>query len=51
MSPNPLTAVSHIFGFLFFSSTLTTTYYMLKVQYDINQQYLKTVDLHLIKSE
>ena len=24
---------------------------MLKIKYDINQQYLKTVDLHFVKSE
>ena len=24
---------------------------MLKIKYDINQQYVKTVDLHFVKSE
>ena len=47
MMPVPL-----IFGFLFFNSTLKYHLLnMLKIKCDINQQYLKTVDLHFVKSE
>ena len=44
--------VPHIFGFSFFISTLSYHILnMLKVKCDINQQYLKTIDLHFVKSE
>ena len=45
---NPLTAgAAYIRGFFFIRTLNTTFYIMLKIKCDINQQYLKTVDLHL----
>ena len=44
--------VSHIFGFSFcYYHIKYLLWKMLKIKYDINQQYLKTVDLHFVKSE
>ena len=44
--------VPHILGFSFNISTLSATFLnMLKIKCDINKQYLKTVDLHFVKSE
>ena len=52
---NPLTAGAwYIRVFIFFSTFCTTFLNMLEIKCDINQQYLKTVDLHFghfVKSE
>ena len=50
---NPLTAgAAYIRVFVFF---VHIKYHlllnMLKIKWDINQQYFKTVDLHIVKSE
>ena len=49
---NPLTAgVAYIWVFIFYWHIKYNLLNMLKIKYDINQQYLKTVDLHFVKSE
>ena len=44
---NPLTAGAEYIRVFIFYHLLN----MLKIKCDINQQYLKTVDLHIVKSE
>ena len=47
---NPLTAgVAYIRVFIFYYKYHFLN--MLTIKYDINQQYLKTVDLHFVQSE
>ena len=49
---NPLTAgVAYIRVFIFYQHINYHLLNMLKIKCDINQQYLKTVDLHFVKSE
>ena len=52
---NPLTAgVAYIRVLIFYQHIkyhLSNMLNMLKIQFYINQQYLKTVDLHFVKSE
>ena len=49
---NPLTAgVAYIRVFIFYQHIKYHLSNMLEIKCDINQQYLKTVDLHFIKSE
>ena len=49
---NPLTAgVAYIRVFIFYSHNKYHLLNMLKIKCDINQQYLKTDDLHFVKSE
>ena len=49
---NPLTAgVAYIRVFIFYWHIKYHLLNMVKIKYDINQQYLKTVDLHFVKSE
>ena len=49
---NPLTAVvAYIRVFFFYWHIKYHLLKMLKIKCDINQQYLKTVDLHFVKSE
>ena len=49
---NPLTAgVAYIRVFIFYQHIKYHLLNMLMIKYDINQQYLKTVDLHFVKSE
>ena len=43
--------VPHIYGFSFFISKKVPPLNMLKIKCDINQQYLKRVDHHCVKSE
>ena len=45
---NPLTAgAAYIWIFLLYQHI---KYHLLNMKYDINQQYLKTVDIHFVKS-
>ena len=47
---NPLTAgVAYIRVFIFYLHIKYHLLNMLKIKYDINQQYLKTVDLQFVK--
>ena len=49
---NPLTAgVAYIRVFIFYQHIKYHLLNMFKIIYDINQQDLKTVDLHFVKSE
>ena len=49
---NPLTAgAAYIRVFIFYYHIKYHLLNMLKIKCDINQQYLKTVDLHIVKSE
>ena len=49
---NPLTAgVAYIGVFIFYWHINYHLLNMLKIKYDINQQYMKTIDLHFVKSE
>ena len=49
---NPLTAgAAYIRVFIFYQHIEYHILKMLKKKCDINQQYLKTVDLHFVKSE
>ena len=49
---NPLTAgAAYIQVFIFYSHIKYHLLKMLKIKCDINQQYMKTVDLHFVKSE
>ena len=49
---NPLTAgAAYIRVFIFYSQIKYHLSNMIKIKCDINQQYLKTVDLHFVKSE
>ena len=49
---NPLTAgVAYIRVFIFYQHIKYHLSNMLKIKCDINQQYLKTFDLHFVKSE
>ena len=49
---NPLTAgAAYIQVFIFYYHIKYQLLKMLKIKYDINQQYLKTVDRHFVKSE
>ena len=49
---NPLTAgVAYMRVFIFYQHITYHFLNMLKIKYDINQQYLKTADLHFVKSE
>ena len=49
---NPLTAGAAYMRVLFFYQHIKYHLLnMLKIQFDINQQYLKIVDLHFVKSE
>ena len=49
---NPLTAgVAYIWIYIFYWHIKYHLLNMLKIKYDINQQYLKTVALHFFKSE
>ena len=49
---NPLTAgAAYIWVFIFYQHIKYNLLNMLKIKCDINQQYLKTVDLHFVKSE
>ena len=49
---NPLTAgVAYIRVFIFYKHIKYHLLNMLEIKCDINQQYLKTVDLHFVKSE
>ena len=49
---NPLTAgAAYIQVFIFRSHVEYNLLNVLKIKCDINQQYLKTVDLHFVKSE
>ena len=49
---NPLTAgVADIRVLIFYYHVNYHLLNMLKIKYEINQQYLKTVDLHFVKSE
>ena len=51
-SVNPLIAVAAcIRVFIFYQLIKYHLSNMLKIKCDINQQYLKTVDLHFVKSE
>ena len=48
---NPLTAgVAYIRVFIFYLQIKYHLLNMLKIKYDINQQYLKTADLNFVKS-
>ena len=52
-STNPLTAnpeYSHFF-FIFYNHIKYQLLSIIKIKRDINQQYLKIVDLHVVKSE
>ena len=51
LSLNLLTAGVAYIRVLFFISTLSTPFNMLKIKCDMNQQDLKIVDLHFDKSE
>ena len=49
---NPLTAgAAYIRVFIFYYHIKYHLLNMLRIKCDINQQYLKTVDLHIVKSE
>ena len=49
---NPLAAgAAYIRGFIFYWHIKYHLLNMLKIKYDINQQYLRTVCLHFVKSE
>ena len=49
---NPLTAgAAYILVFIFYQHIKYHILNMLKIKCDINQQYLKTYDLHFVKSE
>ena len=49
---NPLTpGVAYIWVFIFYKHIKYHFLNMLKIKCDINQQYLKTGDLHFVKSE
>ena len=49
---NPLTtAAAYIGFFIFYYHFMYHLLNMLKIKCDIKQQYLKTVDLHFVKSE
>ena len=49
---NPLTAgAAYIRAFIFYYHIKYHLLNMLKIKCDINQRYLKTVDLHIVKSE
>ena len=49
---NPLTAgAAYIRVFIFYQHIKYHLLNMLKIKCDINQQYLKTVDLYFVKSE
>ena len=49
---NPLTAgAEYIRVFIFYQHIKYHCLNMLTIKSDINQQYLKTVDFHLVKSE
>ena len=49
---NPLTAgAAYILVFIFYEHFKYYLLNMLKIKCDINQQYLKTVNLHFVKSE
>ena len=49
---NPVTAgAAYIRVFIFYHHIKYHLLNMLKIKCDINQQYLKTVDLHFVKSE
>ena len=49
---NPLTVgAAYIRVFIFYWHIKYHLFTMLKIKCDINQQYLKTVDLHFVKSE
>ena len=49
---NPLTAgAAYIQVFIFYLHIGYHFLNMVEIKYDINQQYLKTVDLHFVKSE
>ena len=49
---NPLTAgAAYIRVFIFYYQIEYHLLKMLQMKCDINQQYLKTVDLHFVKSE
>ena len=49
---NPLTAsAAYIRILIFYLHIKYHLLNMLKIKWDINQQYLKTVDLHFVKSE
>ena len=49
---NPLTAgAAYIWVFIFYLHIKYHLLNTLKIKCDINQQYLKTVDLHFVKSE
>ena len=49
---NPLTAgAAYIRVFMFYHHIKYYLLNMLKIKCDINQQYLTTVDLHIVKSE
>ena len=49
---NPLTAgAAYIRVFIFYYHIKYHLLNMLKIKCDINQQYLKTVDLHFVESE
>ena len=51
-SINPLTAgVAHNQVFIFYQHIKYHLLNMLKITCDINQHYLKTVDLHFVESE
>ena len=52
LSVNPLPAgAAYIRVFIFYQHIKYHLLTMLKIKCDINQQYLKTVDLHFVKSE
>ena len=49
---NPLTGGgAYIRVFIFYYNIMYHLLNMLKIKYDINQQYLKTVDLNFVKYE
>ena len=49
---NPLTAgAAYLRVFIFYYHIKYHLLDMLKIKCDINQQYLKTVDLHFVKTE
>ena len=49
---NPLTAgVAYIRVFIFYQDIKFHNFNMLKIKCDINQQDLKRVDIHFVKSE
>ena len=51
ISPNPLNAgAAYIWVFIFYQHIKYHLLNMLKIIYGINQQYLKTDDLHFVKS-